>query len=277
MRFKFLFNLIHLANQQGLFLTGQPWCVLRSWYTGGYPNQGFWWCFAHEWIMRCFIPSVAQANKSTAKEVSFEWSNNMVKPFTLLNDEKVRSWNHITSLINSGMEMINPDMYEYNMVVFTMFFGQIMPVMSSYDSESELELSTWIDAFFDFFFIDSRKSFTNTLGGTMSSERKAISELLHQLEGKDQGFDDKEGWLWDLTHPSWTKGYTSKIMHTENSDVTAFKNKNMDLLKAYLVGQNVLIPYPSTSFPPFIKLIPIYIAFNRWKSTPVLCYRILTM
>lgn len=227
--------------------------------------------------MRCFIPSVAQANKSTAKEVSFEWSNNMVKPFTLLNDEKVRSWNHITSLINSGMEMINPDMYEYNMVVFTMFFGQIMPVMSSYDSESELELSTWIDAFFDFFFIDSRKSFTNTLGGTMSSKRKAISELLHQLEGKDQGFDDKEGWLWDLTHPSWTKGYTSKIMHTENSDVTAFKNKNMDLLKAYLVGQNVLIPYPSTSFPPFIKLIPIYIAFNRWKSTPVLCYRILTM
>ena len=38
--------------------------------------------------------------------------------------------------------MVNLDMYEYNMVVFTMFSGQIMPVMSSYDSESELELST---------------------------------------------------------------------------------------------------------------------------------------
>ena len=87
--------------------------------------------------------------------------------------------------------MVNLDMYEYNMVVFTMFSGQIMPVMSSYDSESELELSTWIDAFFDFFFIDSRKSFTSTLGGTMSSERKAISELLHHWEGKDQGHDDK--------------------------------------------------------------------------------------
>lgn len=83
--------------------------------------------------------------------------------------------------------MVDLDMYEYNMVAFTMFLGQIMPIMSSYDSESELELSTWIDAFFDFFFIDSRKSFTNTLGGTMSSERKAISELLHRLEGKDQG------------------------------------------------------------------------------------------
>ena len=38
--------------------------------------------------------------------------------------------------------MVNLDMYEYNMVVFTTFSGQIMPVMSSYDSESELELST---------------------------------------------------------------------------------------------------------------------------------------
>lgn len=36
------------------------------------------------------------------------------------------------------------------------------------DSESELELSISIDDFLDFFFIDSRKSFTKTLGGTMS-------------------------------------------------------------------------------------------------------------
>ena len=38
--------------------------------------------------------------------------------------------------------MVDLDMYEYNMVAFTMFLGQIMPIMSSYDSESELELST---------------------------------------------------------------------------------------------------------------------------------------
>ena len=80
--------------------------------------------------------------------------------------------------------MVNLDMYEYNMVVFTMFSGQIMPVMSSYDSESELELSTWIDAFFDFFFIDSRKSFTSTLGGTMSSEGKAISN--YYVSGRER-------------------------------------------------------------------------------------------
>jgi len=40
------------------------------------------------------------------------------------------------------------------------------------DSESELELSISIDDFLDFFFIDSRKSFTKTLGGTMSEEDK---------------------------------------------------------------------------------------------------------
>lgn len=108
------------------------------------------------------------------------WSNHSI----WLNDGNVRTWNHRTSLINSGREMVNLDMYEYNMVVFTMFSGQIMPVMSSYDSESELELSTWIDAFFDFFFIDSRKSFTSTLGGTMSSEGKAISN--YYVSGRER-------------------------------------------------------------------------------------------
>ena len=28
------------------FLTGQSWNVLKSWYTGGYLEQGFWHCFA---------------------------------------------------------------------------------------------------------------------------------------------------------------------------------------------------------------------------------------
>ena len=28
------------------FLRGQSWRVLKSWYTGRGPEQGFWWCFA---------------------------------------------------------------------------------------------------------------------------------------------------------------------------------------------------------------------------------------
>ena len=29
-----------------VFLTGQSWRELKSWYTGGDPDQGFWRCFA---------------------------------------------------------------------------------------------------------------------------------------------------------------------------------------------------------------------------------------
>ena len=58
----------------------------------------------------------------------------------------------------------------------------------------------------------------------MSSERKAISKLLYQGEGKDQGCGGVRcggggvGWLWDLTPFTWTKGYTSKIMHTKSNN-----------------------------------------------------------
>lgn len=92
--------------------------------------------------MRRLVPSIAQGTKALRKTFHLNdqtiWSNHSI----LLNDGKVRTGNHLISLINSGREMITLDMSEYNMVVFTMLFGQIMPVMSSYDSESELELST---------------------------------------------------------------------------------------------------------------------------------------
>lgn len=43
-------------------------------------------------------------------------------------------------------------------------------------SESELELSISIEDFLDFFFIDSKKSLTRTLGGTMSEEKKQLNQ-----------------------------------------------------------------------------------------------------
>ena len=42
--FWFSFSLIGKSIRS--FLTGQSWNVLKSWYTGGYLEQGFWHCFA---------------------------------------------------------------------------------------------------------------------------------------------------------------------------------------------------------------------------------------
>ena len=44
MHFEFSFILIGKSTM--VFLTGQSWCTLESWYTGGGPGQGFWNCFA---------------------------------------------------------------------------------------------------------------------------------------------------------------------------------------------------------------------------------------
>lgn len=38
------------------------------------------------------------------------------------------------------------------------------------DSEPEFELSTSMEDFLDFFFMDAKKSLTSTLGGTISEE-----------------------------------------------------------------------------------------------------------
>ena len=42
--FEFPFNMIGKSTMA--FLTGQSWCKLKSWYTGGDPEQGFWHYFA---------------------------------------------------------------------------------------------------------------------------------------------------------------------------------------------------------------------------------------
>ena len=138
--------------------------------------------------------------------------------------------------------MVNLDMYEYNMVVFTMFSGQIMPVMSSYDSESELELSTWIDAFFDFFFIDSRKSFTSTLGGTMSSERKAISN--YYVSGRERIKDQGRG--------------TSKMMCTKTNDKLwqLSKTNIWTSLKGIICWPKCFYPLPLDLLPPIYTIEP---------------------
>ena len=44
MHFEFSFILIGKSTM--VFLTGQSWCTLESWYTGGGPGRGFWNCFA---------------------------------------------------------------------------------------------------------------------------------------------------------------------------------------------------------------------------------------
>ena len=44
MHFKFLFNLINKLTM--VLLTGQSWCILKSWYTGGSPEHEFLHCFA---------------------------------------------------------------------------------------------------------------------------------------------------------------------------------------------------------------------------------------
>ena len=58
MRFRFPFNLI--GKWTMAFLTVQSWRVLKSWYTGGGPEQGFRRWFA-DVTNRCLVSSVAQA------------------------------------------------------------------------------------------------------------------------------------------------------------------------------------------------------------------------
>ena len=58
MRFEFPFNLI--GKSTVVFLTGQSWRVLKFWYTGGVPQQGFRCCFA-DGLKQRLVPSVMQA------------------------------------------------------------------------------------------------------------------------------------------------------------------------------------------------------------------------
>ena len=50
------------------FLTGQSWRVLKSWHTGGDPEQGFRRCFA-DGLNQSLVSSMAQAKESLATPV----------------------------------------------------------------------------------------------------------------------------------------------------------------------------------------------------------------
>ena len=56
--FEFPFNLIGKSTLA--FLIGQSWRVLKSWYTGGGLEQGFWRCFV-DGLNQSLVSSVAQA------------------------------------------------------------------------------------------------------------------------------------------------------------------------------------------------------------------------
>ena len=56
--FEFPFNMIGKSTMA--FLTGQSWRVLKSWYTGGDPEQGFPGCFANG-PNQSLVSSVTQA------------------------------------------------------------------------------------------------------------------------------------------------------------------------------------------------------------------------
>ena len=60
-RFEFPFILIGKSTMA--FLTGQSWRVLKSWYTGGGPEQGFRRCFADR-LNQSLVLSAAQATKN---------------------------------------------------------------------------------------------------------------------------------------------------------------------------------------------------------------------
>jgi len=56
----FLFSLTLIGKSIRSFLTGQSWHVLKSWYTGVYPEQGFSHCFAMG-LNQSLVSSVVQS------------------------------------------------------------------------------------------------------------------------------------------------------------------------------------------------------------------------
>ena len=56
----FKFPFIMIVKLTLAFLTGQSRCVLKSWYTGGDPEEGFWHCFA-DGLNQSFVSLAAEA------------------------------------------------------------------------------------------------------------------------------------------------------------------------------------------------------------------------
>ena len=57
---RFEFSFILIGKSTMTFSTGQSWRVLKSWYTGDGPEQGFRRCFA-DGLIRVLVSSVAQS------------------------------------------------------------------------------------------------------------------------------------------------------------------------------------------------------------------------
>jgi len=69
------FPLILIGKSTIVFFTGQSWSVLKSWYTGGGPEQGFRCCFTDE-LNQSLLSSAAQAMDLCAAGVGREsWRN----------------------------------------------------------------------------------------------------------------------------------------------------------------------------------------------------------
>ena len=60
---KFVIKLTLIGKSTMAFLTGQSWHILKSWYLGDGPEQGFRRCFA-ERLNQCFVSSVTQAKET---------------------------------------------------------------------------------------------------------------------------------------------------------------------------------------------------------------------
>ena len=63
----FEFSFILIGKSTMAFLTGQSRRILKSWYTGEGPEQGFWRFFA-DGLNQSLVSSVAQASEEQTSE-----------------------------------------------------------------------------------------------------------------------------------------------------------------------------------------------------------------
>ena len=81
--FKFCF--IFVGKSTMAFLTGQSWRILKSWYSAGDPEQGFWRCFP-DGLNKSWVMSLTQADApqvSTLKSVKSPTHQWLFKSFSM--------------------------------------------------------------------------------------------------------------------------------------------------------------------------------------------------
>ena len=96
-RFEFPFILIGKSTMA--FLTGQSWCILKSWYIGGSPDQGLWRCFA-DGLIQSLLSFLARVRSETAFRllITLRWLH--YKLFSPL-EWKIKEINWVLKLTNS--------------------------------------------------------------------------------------------------------------------------------------------------------------------------------